>query len=237
MNIRRILMCSMLCLGMVAFCFGQGSDTKEAKEMPEVGKPKVEKVEEETFALPESLGSGVFAVFHTSMGEFVCKLFKDETPETVRNFVGLAKGEKAFKDSSTGEWTKRPFYDGLKFHRVIPGFMIQGGCPLGNGLGGPGYKFEDEFVSTLKHNKVGILSMANAGRNTNGSQFFITVAKTPHLDRKHTVFGETVLGYDVVENISKVPVSGSIPIEPIIVKKLEIIEIEEKKQAPKTGDE
>jgi len=140
----------------------------------------------------------MFALFDTTEGKFKIKLFADKAPKTVENFTSLADGTK----------TGKPFYDGLIFHRVIPNFMIQGGCPQGTGTGGPGYKFADEFHPTLRHSKKGILSMANSGPNTNGSQFFITVAETGWLDNKHTVFGEVVEGYDVVEKISKVPKSG-----------------------------
>jgi peptidyl-prolyl cis-trans isomerase A (cyclophilin A) len=136
-----------------------------------------------------------YAAFDTSEGKFKVKLFADKAPNMVNNFVSLADGSK----------TGKPFYDGTTFHRVIPDFMIQGGCPLGTGTGGPGYKFADEFHPTLKHNKRGFLSMANAGPNTNGSQFFVTVAATPWLDNKHSIFGEVIEGYDVVEKISKVP--------------------------------
>lgn len=139
-----------------------------------------------------------FALFDTTEGSFKIKLFADKAPKTVENFVGLAEGTK----------TGKPFYDGIIFHRVIPDFMIQGGCPEGSGRGGPGYKFADEFHPDLKHSKKGVLSMANAGPHTNGSQFFITVAPTPFLDNKHAVFGEVVEGYDVVEKISKVPRSA-----------------------------
>lgn len=130
----------------------------------------------------------VIATIHTNKGDIRLNLFPDKTPNTVANFVNLAK---------------RKFYDGLKFHRVISDFMIQGGCPLGTGTGGPGYKFRDEFVSDLRHNKPGILSMANAGPGTNGSQFFITHVPTPWLDGKHTVFGEVVDATDqkVVDEI------------------------------------
>jgi len=136
-----------------------------------------------------------YAAFDTTEGKFKVKLFADKAPNTVNNFVSLADGSK----------TGKPFYDGTTFHRVIPDFMIQGGCPLGTGTGGPGYKFADEFHPTLKHTKSGLLSMANAGPNTNGSQFFVTVAATPWLDNKHSIFGEVIDGYDVVEKISKVP--------------------------------
>jgi peptidyl-prolyl cis-trans isomerase A (cyclophilin A) len=154
-----------------------------------------------------------FALFDTTEGKFKIKLFADKAPKTVENFVGLAEGAK----------TGKPFYDGLVFHRVIPNFMIQGGCPQGTGTGGPGYKFADEFHPSLRHSKKGILSMANSGPNTNGSQFFITVAETSWLDNKHTVFGEVVEGYDVVEKISKVPKnSGDRPTKDVKVNSVTI---------------
>lgn len=137
----------------------------------------------------------VVAIFDTTEGKFKVRLFADKAPKTVENFTSLAEGNK----------TGKPFYDNLSFHRVIPDFMIQGGCPEGSGRGGPGYRFADEFHPELKHSKKGMLSMANSGPNTNGSQFFITVAPTPWLDNRHTVFGEVTEGYDVVEKISKVP--------------------------------
>jgi cyclophilin family peptidyl-prolyl cis-trans isomerase len=131
---------------------------------------------------------GTYAHFDTSLGKFTIELFEQQTPNTVGNFVKLAESK---------------FYDGVIFHRVIDGFMIQGGDPTGTGRGGPGYKFADEFHPQLKHNSEGILSMANAGPNTNGSQFFITLAPTPHLDGRHSVFGKVVEGMDVVRKIGK----------------------------------
>jgi FKBP-type peptidyl-prolyl cis-trans isomerase len=142
---------------------------------------------------------GVYAKFNTTKGEILVKLTHDKTPGTVGNFVGLAEGNLPNAVREAG----KPYYDGLKFHRVIPDFMIQGGCPSGTGTGDPGYKFDDEFHPDLKHNEPGVLSMANAGPGTNGSQFFITHVATPWLDRKHTVFGHVAQGQEVVDSISQ----------------------------------
>ena len=141
----------------------------------------------------------LYARIKTSMGEMVAKLFEDEAPRTVANFVALATGKVEWTDPKTGDKTTRPLYSGTIFHRVIPEFMIQGGDPLGSGRGGPGYKWGDEINPSLKHDKPGMLSMANAGPNTNGSQFFLTEVATPWLDGKHAVFGQ------VVENVELVP--------------------------------
>ena len=141
------------------------------------------------------MANHIYAAFDTTEGRFKIELFAVQAPRTVENFVSLAEGTK----------TGKPFYDGTIFHRVIPDFMIQGGDPEGTGRGGPGYRFADEFHPELKHSKPGILSMANAGPNTNGSQFFITVAATPFLDKRHSVFGEVTEGYDVVKKISQAP--------------------------------
>jgi peptidyl-prolyl cis-trans isomerase A (cyclophilin A) len=142
----------------------------------------------------------------------------------VANFVGLAEGTKEWTDPKSGQRVKRPYYDGLVFHRVIAGFMIQGGDPLGTGTGGPGYKFADEFSPKLRHGKIGILSMANAGPNTNGGQFFITLAPTPWLDDRHSVFGEVVGGLDVVQKIGATPTSkpGDRPLKPITIQSVKI---------------
>jgi peptidyl-prolyl cis-trans isomerase A (cyclophilin A) len=165
----------------------------------------------------------VHALFTTTEGNFKVRLFDTEVPNTVANFSGLAEGTKEFTDPKTGQKTKRPFYDGLIFHRVIEGFMIQGGDPLGTGTGGPGYKFGDEFSPKLRHTKAGLLSMANAGPNTNGSQFFITLAPTPHLDNRHSVFGEVVEGLDVVQRIGKVQTGRQDrPVTPVVMNKVTI---------------
>ena len=164
------------------------------------------------------------ALFTTSEGNFKIRLFDQEVPNTVANFVGLVEDTKEFTDPKTGQKTKRPFYDGLAFHRVIDGFMLQGGCPLGTGTGGPGYKFADEFNPKLRHSKPGMLSMANSGPNTNGSQFFVTLAATPWLDNKHSVFGEVVEGMDVVKKIGSVPTAkpSDKPIKPVVIQSVKI---------------
>jgi len=164
-----------------------------------------------------------YAILDTTLGQITVELFPKEAPITVKNFIELAKGEKEWKDPATGELVKRPLYNGTVFHRVIPEFMIQGGDPRGNGMGGPGYKFGDEFADNLKFDRVGRLAMANAGPGTNGSQFFITVAKTPWLNNHHTIFGQVVKGQDVADAISNAPRGGSDkPNEPIVLKSVTI---------------
>ncbi len=149
---------------------------------------------------------GTYAVIETSMGNIVCRLFEKEAPKTVQNFIELAEGKRDWQDRVSGKKGPGPLYNGTVFHRVIPDFMIQGGDPSGTGMGGPGYRFEDETQgSPHQFDKPGKLAMANAGPNTNGSQFFITVAPTDWLTGKHTIFGEVVEGQDIVEKISKAP--------------------------------
>ena len=166
---------------------------------------------------------GTYARFITSEGNFTVRLFDQEAPRTVENFVGLADGTKEWSDPRTNQKVQKPYYNGTIFHRVIDGFMIQGGDPLGQGIGGPGYNFADEFHPKLRHNKAGILSMANRGPNTNGGQFFITLAATPHLDRRHTVFGRVVEGLDVVHAIGRTAVDGQDrPKTPVVMNKVTI---------------
>jgi peptidyl-prolyl cis-trans isomerase A (cyclophilin A) len=166
----------------------------------------------------------LYAHFTTSEGNFTARLYDAETPNTVANFTGLADGSKAWTHPRSGARVSEPYYNGTIFHRVIEGFMIQGGDPLGQGTGGPGYTFADEFNPKLRHSKAGILSMANRGPNTNGGQFFITLAPTPWLDDKHSVFGEVVEGMDVVTKIGGTATSkpGDRPMKPITVESVTI---------------
>ena len=183
------------------------ADSKEKKEKP--------------------LQPGLYAIFQTNQGTFTCRLFEKDAPKTVDNFVGLANGTKEWTDPKTGKKVKKRFYDGLIFHRVIPKFMIQGGDPEGTGRGGPGYRFQDECRPELIFDKPGKLAMANAGPNTNGSQFFITTVPTPWLNNKHTIFGEVVEGQKVVESIESVPKDGrDKPLQDVVIEKLEIKKVE-----------
>ncbi len=160
--------------------------------------------------------TGLTAVFQTNLGEFEAELYAKECPETVWNFINLAEGRQDTDRQGN-------FYDGLIFHRVIKGFMIQGGCPIGSGTGGPGYRFQDEFDASLRHDSEGILSMANAGPGTNGSQFFVTLGPTPHLDDRHSVFGKVVKGMEVVNSIGAVQ-TGPMdkPVEPVVMQAVTI---------------
>lgn len=170
--------------------------------------------------------AGLYAVFETTLGRIVCRLFPDKAPETVKNFVGLANGTKRWKDERKRTWVERRYYDGLTFHRVIPDFMIQGGDQLGTGTGGVGYTFKDEFSPDLKFDKPGGLAMANAGPNTNGAQFFITVAPTEWLNNHHTIFGQVVEGQQVADAITQVPRdSNDTPRTPVVINKVVIVEV------------
>jgi len=170
--------------------------------------------------------AGKYAVFDTSEGKIVCLLYEKEAPKTVENFVGLATGAKEFTDPATRSQAKRPYFDGTKFHRIIPGFMMQGGDPLGTGTGGPGYTVPDEIVPSLKFDVAGRLAMANTGRpNTGGSQFFITQNPYPALNGGYTIFGQVVEGQSVVDHVCKdfgSPTSQGTPKKEILLKKLTI---------------
>ena len=167
------------------------------------------------------------AILHTNHGDIRINLFGDHAPKTVANFVGLATGAKEYTDPDSGQPTTGKFYDGLIFHRIIEGFMIQGGDPLGSGIGGPGYRFADEFHPELTFSKPYLLAMANAGANTNGSQFFITLGPTPHLNRRHTIFGEVAdqASRDVVDAIGRVPTGrNDRPAEDVVIESVDITE-------------
>jgi peptidyl-prolyl cis-trans isomerase A (cyclophilin A) len=174
-------------------------------------------------------GSGpIIAKIETSKGTLQCKLYDDKAPITVANFIGLATGKRAWKDPNSGQWVNRPAYDGTTFHRVIKGFMIQGGDPKGNGTGEPGYVIPDEIWSGAKHDRAGLLCMANRGKNTNGAQFFITDAPAPHLDGGYTIFGECQ-PEQVIHDIAGVTVQGERPVQPVTIKSVTISREEKKK--------
>jgi peptidyl-prolyl cis-trans isomerase A (cyclophilin A) len=168
------------------------------------------------------LPPGLYAVFHTSQGDFTCKLYPQDAPHTVENFTQLAQGTKEWFDSRIYKVVKRPLYDGTTFHRVVPGVLIQGGDPTGLGKGNPGYRFRDEFSDRLSFDKPGMLAMANAGPNTNGCQFFVTLAPTPAYNKKHSIFGEVIQGFDVVQKIGNVKTLREQPMNNITLDKLEI---------------
>ena len=169
------------------------------------------------------LGKGLYAYFETTEGDFIARLEEEKTPETTANFVGLASGTKEFTDPRDKAKKTEPFYDGTIFHRVIADFMLQGGDRTGTGMGGPGYRFKDEFHPSLKHTKPGLLSMANAGPGTNGSQFFVTLVPTPWLDNRHSIFGEVVKGMEVVAAMGATQ-TGHMdrPVKEMGIKKLRI---------------
>ena len=202
---------------------GQTRGTTARRGAPPPAKPAAAAPTAPATPLPP----GTYAHFTTSMGDFTARLFTQDAPKTVANFVGLATGRKAWKDPRTNQMVHRPYYNNVLFHRVIPNFMIQGGDPTGTGLGGPGYEFADEISPNHRHDKAGILSMANHGPNTNGGQFFITVAPYPSLNGHYSIFGEIVQGLDHVIAISKVPrsMSGSSkdrPLTPVVIKTVKI---------------
>ena len=161
-------------------------------------------------------GKTLYAAFNTSAGTIKVKLLTKDAPKTVENFVALACGEKEWTDPRTGKKTTAKLYDGTVFHRVIPDFMIQGGDPLGRGVGGPGYQFADEFSSGRTFNKPGLLAMANAGPNTNGSQFFITEVETPWLNNKHTIFGEVIQGFELVGRVARIG-NGKVTLNSVVI--------------------
>jgi peptidyl-prolyl cis-trans isomerase A (cyclophilin A) len=175
----------------------------------------------------DPVADDLHATLKTNRGDITLQLFPNHAPTTVQNFVGLADGSKEWRDPQSGDTKTEPFYDGLTFHRVIDGFMIQGGCPIGTGTGGPGYQFKDEFHPELTFSKPYLLAMANAGPGTNGSQFFITVGPTPHLNMKHTIFGEVAdqSSRDVVDAIASTSTDrGDRPSDPVVIESVTIEE-------------
>lgn len=171
------------------------------------------------------MADDLYATLKTNKGDVVIQLLPNHAPETVSNFTGLAEGEKEWIHPETGERSTERFYDGLSFHRIIPGFMIQGGCPLGTGTGGPGYEFKDEPHPELTFDKPYLLAMANAGPGTNGSQFFVTVAPTTWLNFKHTIFGEVAdeSSRTVIDEIVAVPTGpNDRPIDPVVLERVDI---------------
>ena len=215
---------SKICFVAVFFilsCSGAKQEVKISSEPAMKPAPVAEETDVKTPEKKEMLA--VMKIRHgdKSLGEIVIKLYPDKTPVTVDNFVDLAKGDKMFVDSRTRQQVKRPFYNGLTFHRIIKSFMIQGGCPIGNGTGGPGYRFKDEFVDSLIFDRPGLLAMANSGPGTNGSQFFITTVPTPWLNGRHTIFGEVIEGLDVVKKMEALKTgSGDRPVSPVILEEV-----------------
>jgi peptidyl-prolyl cis-trans isomerase A (cyclophilin A) len=202
------------------------TQTHRQKEATPIGKTaKLKEPDVPAVALPTE--PGLYAIIYTSMGNIVCRLFEKEAPKTVANFRGLATGTKAWTDPKTGRVRHNPLYPGTTFHRVIPDFMIQGGDPAGDGTGSPGYKFDNETDPNLKFDRPGMLAMANSGPNTNGCQFFITVAPAEHLNGDYSIFGEVVSGQEVADAISKVPRNAEDkPDTPVAIKAIVIRRVE-----------
>jgi len=204
---------------------GSGANAQSAAATADAGTPAAAAKGGETWTQKAAAGKDLYATLKTSEGDITIKLFSKDAPKTVQNFVGLAAGERDWVHPGTQKKSKAPLYNGTVFHRVIPNFMIQGGDPLGTGTGDPGYRFEDEFQSGRKFDKTGILAMANSGPGTNGSQFFITVAPTPWLNNRHTIFGEVVAGYENVAKIANVARGPSDrPNKDIVIQKVELSE-------------
>jgi peptidyl-prolyl cis-trans isomerase A (cyclophilin A) len=216
-----LLAFSFMILGLAAGCQRGAEKSAPTPSQPAATATAPKEAPKAAEATPENVKE--YAIIKTNMGTIKLELFRDKAPKTVANFVDLAEGKKMWTHPLTGRKQRTPFYDGLLFHRVMPHFMIQGGDPVGNGMGNPGYQFEDEIAPDLNFSKPGVLAMANAGPNTNGSQFFITVAPTSHLNGKHTIFGRVVEGMDVANKIANVPRGpNDRPINPVIMEKVTI---------------
>lgn len=204
------------------------SATQPAKlnKTQRIKKAEIDRLNEDVGGLVP--GDKLYALIKTSMGDIKAELYWEKAPVTVANFVGLAKGSKQWTDPKTNQLSSKPLYNGTIFHRVIPGFMIQGGDPMGTGVGGPGFSFKDEFSPDLKHNAPGILSMANAGPNTNGSQFFITEVETPFLNHRHSVFGKVVENLPLVSRITQVARdTQDKPLRDVVIKEIVITKTRE----------
>lgn len=206
--------------------FHRKHKAEATNESPQEKNPAPAEAPPQPEAPPEiDQPAGLYAVFETSQGRIVCRLFEEKAPVTVQNFVDLARGAKKWHDATENEWSERPYYNGLTFHRVIPKFMIQGGDYMGNGTGRVGYTFEDEFSPGLVFDRPGKLAMANAGPNTNGAQFFITVDATPWLDQKHSIFGEVAEGQEVADSISKTARDvHDRPLKPVRIRRVVIVD-------------
>ena len=210
-------------IGVFLFTAALSAQTEAKKTTSPTRRPAAAKAAAPAIKLDQP--PGLYAVLETTMGRIVCRLFPDKAPETVKNFVGLARGTKRWYDMKKQAGAVRRYFDGLTFHRVIPNFMIQGGDQLGNGTGGVGYNFKDEFNPDLKFDAPGKLAMANSGPNTNGAQFFITVAPTEWLNNHHTIFGEVVEGQGIAEAISKTPRdSNDTPNTPVVMTRVDIVD-------------
>jgi peptidyl-prolyl cis-trans isomerase A (cyclophilin A) len=217
----------------------QSSSTATGASSSLPGAPGVQTPDAQPAPQPEPEPTGPTAVFDTSMGRMTCRLFSKLAPKTVANFVGLATGTKDWTNPATGKVEHgKPLYDGTIFHRVIPGFMVQGGDPLGTGMGGPGYQFDDEFSPNLNFDVAGRLAMANAGPNTNGSQFFITVAPQPQLNQQYNIFGQCTPGSVLVaETIADVPRDErNKPLEPVTLDKVTIVPVGQPLPPPPAAD-
>ncbi|MEY2924168.1 MAG: hypothetical protein RLZZ337_716 [Bacteroidota bacterium] len=220
---KKLFVIALVSLALFA-CNQEKNQTENTEVITNEIAPDTIETKTDTTPINKNMENGLYAKMNTSMGSILIKLEMEKTPLTVANFVGLAEGKIANRAKAPGT----PYFDRLTFHRVIPNFMIQGGDPDGRGTGGPGYSFRDEFDPSLRHTGPGILSMANAGPGTNGSQFFLTVAPTPHLDNRHTVFGHVVEGLDIAVAISEVPRDrNDMPNDPVFINNVEIVRVGE----------
>ena len=210
------------------------SKTKAKAKAPKAKAKAKPKAAAKPTPAPATFGPGTYALLRTERGEILLQLFPEQSPNTVANFVELAKGERPWKDAK-GRWVARPYYEGLTFHRIEKGQLIQGGCPKGDGTGGPGYEFDNEASDDLKFDQPGRVAMANAGRNTNGSQFFITLEARPQYDGRFTIFGKVVHGLDVVTAISRMPATGTRihkATKPVVMKSVTVTVVPPKAKPP-----